>query len=346
MGTPLLDLEDLTVQYQLEDRWLTAVSNASFEIEQGEFFGLIGESGCGKSTLARALLGGLDDNGRIVSGTIRFDGTEIQNYSDSKFSSAIRMKNIAWIPQGSMNSLDPLMRVEEQAAKLAKTHTNLSAKEAKRRFHEMLDVIGIDEDRAADYPHQFSGGMQQRVLIALSLFLEPPLVICDEPTTALDVIMQDQIFDHLEEIQSETGISVLLITHDISVVFETCDRLATMHAGQLVETGTVQDVFEAPHHPYSILLQEAFPDVRYPDRQLEVIDGIPPKTFDEVDYCTFVDRCPWAVEECRQRAPDLEPVSGTGSESDQLVACVRKDEVLDLYCDEHPVPGETNVHDE
>jgi oligopeptide/dipeptide ABC transporter ATP-binding protein len=200
--------------------------------------------------------------------------------------------------------------------------------EALDQFREVFEIVGLQPDRIDDYPHQFSGGMQQRVIIALALFLDPSLIIADEPTTALDVIMQDQIFNYLDRVQEESDRSLLLITHDISVVFESCERMGVMHAGQMVERGTVTNIFDEPRHPYAILLQEAFPDIRQPKQELETIDGAPPKNLGEVDHCTFVDRCPWAVEECSARAPPMEQVDHG---ENHYAGCIRWDEVHEMY---------------
>lgn len=332
----ILDIDDLTIRYSTGNGDLTAVSNASFTIEQGDYFGLVGESGCGKSTIAKSIMGGLDHNGRIVSGTIRYKGKEIQNFSESELNEEIRWNEISWIPQGAMSSLDPLERVSDQAAEIAEVHTNLSRKDAVAKLRNLFNVVGLSPDRVSDYPHQFSGGMQQRALIALALFLEPSLLIADEPTTALDVIMQDQVFKYLDKIKEETNVGMLLITHDISLVFESCDEVAVMHSGQIAETGTTHEVYNKPHHPYTILLQEAFPDIRYPDRELESIQGNPPQNLGSVEYCTFVERCPWAVKECSEFAPQLENLNDRSNKEDSVggshkVACFRKDEVLKEY---------------
>lgn len=331
MNDPLLKIDDLTVQYETNSGDLTAVSNASFEIAEGEFYGLAGESGSGKSTLAKALIGGLDDNGKIDSGTIQYRGEEIQEYTESQFNEQLRSEEISWIPQGSMNSLDPLQRVSDQALEIADVHTDLSEQAALDKFEEMFEVVGLQKSRIDDYPHQFSGGMQQRAMIALALFLEPSLVIADEPTTALDVIMQDQIFKYFDDVKEKINTSLLLITHDISVIFESCDKVAIMHAGQVAETGDVVDVHQNPRHPYTILFKEAFPDIRYPDRELEIIEGYPPQNIGEVDYCSFVDRCPWATEECRESAPELNETS----DEDHRAACFRMDETDELYEQEY-----------
>jgi oligopeptide/dipeptide ABC transporter ATP-binding protein len=331
MTEPILEVEDLTIQYETSRGPLTAVSNVSFTVNDGEYFGLIGESGCGKTTMAKSIAGMLDSNGRIASGKIKFKGREIQDLSEKRLNQEIRWKEISWIPQSSMNSLDPLQRVSEQAIEIGKTHTDLSETEILRKFREMFNVVGLQESRISDYPHQFSGGMQQRAIIALSLFLEPSLLIADEPTTALDVIMQDQVLKYLDEIQEDTETSMVMITHDISVIFETCDRFGTMHAGQLAEIGPTVDLYDSPRHPYLILLKEAFPDYRFPDRQLQIIDGDPPQSIGDVDHCTFVDRCPWAVEECANKEPGLESVNNGETKSDHFVSCFRKDETRELY---------------
>jgi oligopeptide/dipeptide ABC transporter ATP-binding protein len=328
MTEPLLGVENLTVKYETANEDITAVSDASFTIERGEYFGLVGESGCGKTTLIKSLLGGLDDNGYIDSGTVRYKGEEIQDYTNRELNEEIRWKEIAWIPQGSMSSLDPLQRVDEQAAEIANVHTDMNHEEVRDRLEDLFDVVGLQESRISDYPHQFSGGMEQRALIAFALLLNPSLLVADEPTTALDVIMQDQVFKYLDEIRESQDTSMVLVTHDISVVFESCDKIAIMHAGQVAERGTVDDVFNNPRHPYSILLQEAFPDIRYPGRELEIIKGAPPQNLDDVDYCTFVERCPWAVDECETEAPPSESVAG---DAGHAVSCVRSDEILEMY---------------
>jgi oligopeptide/dipeptide ABC transporter ATP-binding protein len=331
MTTPLLEVDNLTIQYRTKQGPLTAVSDASFTIDAGEYYGFAGESGSGKTTLAKAIIGGLDDNGEIVSGTIKYRGEEIQDYSTRELNQKIRWKEISWIPQGAMNSLDPLQRVDEQALEIARTHTEMSKSEAMDRFREMFEIVGIQESRISDHPHQFSGGMQQRAMIALALFLEPSLIIADEPTTALDVIMQDQIFKYLDKIRETTETSMMLITHDISVIFESCDSISIMHGGQVAESGSCVDVYDTPRHPYSILLQNSFPDPRFLDRDLEVIEGDPPVQMGEINACTFAGRCPWAVDECRSGAPALESV--VAGDDDHQAACVRKDEVHELYED-------------
>lgn len=338
MSEPILEFENVDIRYRTQgDNYVHAVNDATFAIDENDYFGLVGESGCGKSTIADAIVGGLDDNGEITSGTIRFKGKEIQDYSESQFNKKVRWKEISVIPQSSMNSLDPVMKLSDQAIEMANYHTDLSNAEAIERLRELFDIVGLPESRIDDYPHQFSGGMQQRAIIAFALFLQPSLIIADEPTTALDVIMQDQILDYINELKEDWDISMLLITHDISVVFENCDSMAVMHGGQVAETGSVVDLFDRPRHPYSILLQNAFPDIRYPNRELAVIEGHPPQLQDKPDFCTFADRCPWAIAECHDGAPGPQPAEG---DEGHLAWCIRADEMAELAAEHLEGPSD------
>lgn len=338
---PVLEVEDLTIQYETADGTITAVTEASFEVGRHEYFGLAGESGCGKSTIVKSILGILDENGKIESGAIRYKGQEIQDYSQKELNEQVRWKEIAYIPQSSMDSLDPLKRIDAHAIEIAQAHTDLGADAVRDRLSEMFEVVGIPVDRMSDYPHQFSGGMQQRAIIALSLFLEPTLLIADEPTTALDVIMQDQILKYMDRIKSEGEISMIMITHDISLIFETCDLMAIMHSGQIAEIGAVTTLYDSPRHPYSILLQEAFPSIEDRTRTLETIDGHPPQLTEEPEYCTFVDRCPWVVSECRNFKPELESIDT--EHTTHSVACFRQGEIRQLY-DQYTARGD--IHGE
>ncbi len=328
MSDPILEIDGLDIHYETKGEPVRAVTDATFEIDQGEYYGLVGESGSGKSTLAKSIIGGLDRNGGVAGGEIRYKGTPIQDYSETELSEKIRWKEISLIPQGSMNSLDPIMKLSDQAIELAQTHTDWDKEEALDRFKDLFEVVGLPEERINDYPHQFSGGMQQRAIIALALFLEPSLIIADEPTTALDVIMQDQILKYLDDIKEKEDVSMLMITHDISVVFETCDSMSVLHGGQVAESGSVENVFDMPRHPYSIMLKQAFPDIRFPDRDLGIIEGQPPQLREEVSYCTFADRCPWAEEACREAAPPL--VESDVGDTDHEVGCIRHDEMGEL----------------
>jgi oligopeptide/dipeptide ABC transporter ATP-binding protein len=331
MSESILEFEDVTIQYSTAKGALTAVSNASFELGLNEYLGLVGESGCGKSTMAKAIIGALDSNGRVTSGKIRYKGKELQDMTEEEYNEEIRWKEIAWIPQNAMESLDPLQKISTQAVKIGKVHTDLPEDEILDRFRHLFDIVGLPENRITDYPHEFSGGMQQRAIIALALFLRPSLIIADEPTTALDVIMQDQVLKYLDGIKEESDTSMVMITHDISLVFETCDKIALMHSGQVVESGGVREVYYEPRHPYTILLQRAFPDHRYPDQELSKIEGHPPETIGEVDYCSFADRCPWAIEECHAQEPPASPVNKQQNKDiAHNVSCVRMDEIREL----------------
>ena len=343
MSTPILEVTDLTIQYSTDSGPVTAVSDASFSIDEGEYFGLVGESGCGKSTVARAVIGGLDDNGEITSGTIRVNGEEIQDYTTEEMNDRIRWKNVSFIPQSSMNNLDPLLRIEKQAQKLADIHSDMSPEEASERLGEMFEIVGLSKNRISDYPHQFSGGMQQRAVIAMALFLDPDLIVADEPTTALDVIMQDQMFKYLDEVRADLDTSMMLITHDMSLIYENCDKLAIMHSGQVAEYGYTDDVLAEPRHPYSIQLKQAFPDVHNPDKELTTVEGSPPQMMGDVDYCTFAERCPWAVEECSEHAPSQQEI---GDDDLHTAACFKLDEVYrDEYGEGQSMQGQHNRSD-
>lgn len=327
MSDPLLEIDDVTIRYETAEGDLTAVSDASLTVEHGEFFGLVGESGCGKSTLAHSIIGALDDNGKVTSGQIRYQGREIQSLSERELNHNVRWKEVSYIPQNALDGLDPLQRIREKAWEIANIHTDMSKGDTLERLRELFRILGLQEERIAAYPHELSGGMQQRAVIALALLLEPKLIIADEPTTALDVIMQDQVFDYLEEVQDDFDVSILLITHDISVVFESCHRMAILHAGQVAEVGKTTEIYDEPLHPYSIMLQDAFPDIRFPGQDLGVVKGYPPELYGDVEYCTFADRCPWAVEGCRNGVPALEAIEGDES-TDHVAACIRKHENL------------------
>lgn len=335
MARPMLEVSDLTIEYDTPTGPITAVSGVSFSIDEGEYFGLVGESGCGKSTIVDAILGILDSNGSVIDGRIVYNGEEIQQYSNERLNQEIRWKEIAWIPQGSMNSLDPTQRIDKKVLELAHLHTDLSSEEAIRKFKSLLDIVGIQGDRIYSYPHQLSGGMKQRTIIALALFLDSSLIIADEPTTALDVITQDQILKYIDQVKEDLEVSMLLITHDISLVFESCEHMAIMHSGQIAEHGPVYDVYESPYHPYSIALQDSLPDYRFPDKDLAEIDGDPPQLRGEVDYCTFVDRCPYAVAACHEETPPMEQVS-----QDHFVACYQKAEAHRQYQRRNYASGE------
>jgi peptide/nickel transport system ATP-binding protein len=296
-----------------------AVDGASLSVPQGSLVGLVGESGCGKTTLGRALIGVMAKTASITGGRILFNGRDLAALPAGE-RRGMRWRSIAFVPQSAMNSLDPVYRIEDQFREILCQRGGMSQAAASRRARELFDLIGIDTNRLRDYPHQFSGGMRQRVAIALALALEPSLIVADEPVTALDVIVQRQILDVLRGLRDRLGVSVILITHDISVVAYACDRVAVMYAGKVVEEGSVQEVLTAPAHPYTMGLSNAFPDLTGKLSELIPIEGDPPDLKAPPFGCRFVPRCPFSLPECRLTVTPIELAPR------RLVACVRHHE--------------------
>ena len=319
----LLEVDDVKITYQMPGDDVHAVNNVSFSIDEGDNYGLVGESGCGKSTLAKSVLGLLDDNGEVRSGSIRFDGRELIDLSEREWQS-VRWEDIAYIPQSAMDSLDPVMSVGAQIRQAIRKHRDDSKAKANERVAEVFEMVGLDPDRTNDYPHQFSGGMRQRVTIAMALALDPDLIIADEPTTGLDVIVQDKILDKLMELQEELGSSLLLITHDVGVVAETCDEVSVLYGGKVMEQGDTDRVFRNPTNPYSMGLKNAFPEVDEFDEQAISIPGSLPDLTEEPTSCVFSNRCPFATEECEQSHPELVEAN------EQLSACHHVDEADEM----------------
>lgn len=304
----MLEITDLEVHYDSQNGTVEAVDDVSLELQQGENLGIVGESGCGKSTLAKAILGVLPSNGYINEGSIEFRGTDLTELPNRK-RREYKWEEISLIPQSAMNALDPVYTVREQIVEAIDLHRP-HEENPDRIVDEMFELVGLDPERADQYPHQFSGGMRQRAMIAMSLALDPALVLADEPTTALDVIMQDQILKRIASIQEAINSSMLIITHDVAVVAETCDRVAVMYAGEIVEEGPVERIFGEAYHPYTIGLQNAFPNIETPGRDLVSIPGYPPTLEDPPTGCRFAERCPMATETCRSEAPPMEDLGG------------------------------------
>ncbi|WP_254546636.1 ABC transporter ATP-binding protein [Halomarina pelagica] len=303
MTGTLLDVDDLEVYYETEDGPAQAVDGVSFSLEEGENLGIVGESGCGKTTLAKAIIGILPDAGYVNGGSIRFKGEDLTELSRRQ-RRRYQWEEISMIAQSAMNSLDPVYTIREQIVEAIEAHRPGTGRvESTRIVTEMFELVGLDPDRADDYPHQFSGGMRQRAMIAMALALDPALVLADEPTTALDVIMQDQILKRIGEIQDRINSSMLVITHDVSVVAETCDRVIVMYAGKIAEEGPVEEIFGSPYHPYTIGLKRAFPNIRKREQDLMSIAGYPPELVDPPSGCRFAARCPLATDRCRSEAP-------------------------------------------
>ena len=324
---PLLAVEDAVVNYRTSAGDLTAVDGISFEIGEDEIFGLVGESGCGKSTVAQAILGLLPRNGEVTSGSIRFRGVELHNL-DKREMDALRWENISLISQGAMNALNPVNRISAQIIEAIQAHRDTSKDGARERVAELFEIVGLDPDRMDDYPHQFSGGMKQRAYIAMALALNPDLIIADEPTTALDVIVQDQILKRLKDLRDELGISVVIISHDISVIAETCNRLGVMYSGKLMEYGDLREIFATPYNPYTLGLQNAFPSLRGDQQDLISIPGSPPDIADLPNGCRFMQRCPFSTQECATQHPPLESVG-----HDHASACYHHDHVEQMRND-------------
>ena len=302
----LLDVQDLEVTYSThpeEDGNVHAVNGVSFSIDEGVNYGLAGESGSGKSTVAEAILGLLPDNGQVVGGEARFKGRDLTSLSPSERRDVL-WEEIAYIPQSAMDSLDPVMTTGAQIRQAIQKHRNVSKAKARDRVRELFDLVGLDADRIDDYPHEFSGGMRQRVTIAMALALEPDLIIADEPTTGLDVIVQDKIVDTILDIQDRIDSSLLLITHEIGVIAETCDDLSILYGGKVMEQGSVDNVLINPTNPYTMGLKNSFPEIDDTDDPVS-IPGSPPNLDSPPTSCVFRDRCPFATPECDDSHPDF-----------------------------------------
>ncbi|MBX3029431.1 MAG: ABC transporter ATP-binding protein [Chloroflexi bacterium] len=300
----LLEVRDLVVEFTLGDgRIARVVDGVDLDLDAGEALGLVGESGCGKTTTALAIARLLPANGRIARGTVRLDGQDLTALDDAAFRDR-RWTDISVIFQGAMNALNPVRRVGDQVAEPILIHEPTTTREAaRRRVAELFELVGISPDRLREYPHQFSGGMRQRVMIAMALACRPRLVIGDEPTTALDVMVQAQILELLERLRRELGLALILITHDLSVVAETCDRTLVMYAGRLAETGPVERLHGGPLHPYSLRLLRSVPDLSGERRLPAGIPGQPPSPESPVSGCRFHPRCDRAMAQCVTDVP-------------------------------------------
>jgi peptide/nickel transport system ATP-binding protein len=286
-----------------------AVSDVSFTLDKEESLGLAGESGCGKSTTAMSIMKLIRPPGRIADGKVLFEGEDLVPKTEAEMRH-IRGKKISMVFQGVSNALNPVFKLGDQLAEAVLNHERISKDEALKRAQDILDLVGIDRSRINNYPHEFSGGMKQRIMIATALICNPNVVIADEPTTALDVISQGQVLKLIDDLQSKLGLSLLLITHDLSVIAEVCDKLAIMYAGKIAEYGEVATVLESPLHPYSEALVHAFPPLKGAKRRLESIPGSPPVLINPPSGCRFHPRCPHAMDVCRTEDPRLTEVKG------------------------------------
>jgi len=309
---PLLEVRHLRVEFPTRRATLVALDDVSFDIAPGEILGVVGESGAGKSRTGAAIIGLLDPPGRVASGEIRFEGKRIDNLSYEAMRK-LRGRHIGAIFQDPLTSLNPLYTVGRQLIETIQTHLPLSADEARTRAIRLLQETGIPAAAARidQYPHQFSGGMRQRVVIALALAGEPKLIVADEPTTALDVSIQAQIISLLKRLCKDHGAAVMLVTHDMGVIAETCDRVAVMYAGRIVEIGPVHDVIHAPAHPYTVGLMGSIPAMDEDRERLLQIDGAMPRLNAIPTGCAFNPRCPKVFDRCRTARPELLAVAAT-----------------------------------
>ena len=305
-NVPLLEVRNLRIEFPTRRGTLVAVDDVSFHIDPGEVLGVVGESGAGKSLTGAAVIGLLDPPGRIASGEIRLAGRRIDNLPDNQMR-RIRGKEIGAIFQDPLTSLNPLYSISRQLVETIRTHTDMTARQARARALELLQAVGIPaaEERLDSYPHEFSGGMRQRVVIALALAVNPRLVIADEPTTALDVSIQAQIIALLKKLCREFGTAIMLVTHDMGVIAEAADRVAVMYAGRLVEIGPVADVIRDARHPYTDGLMGAIPAIGTSAERLTQIDGAMPRLTEIPAGCAFHPRCPKAFDRCMAERPDL-----------------------------------------
>ena len=305
----LLSVEKLKVTYKLERAEVLAINDISFSIKEGEIVGIVGESGCGKTTVAKALLGILPANGRISQGHINYKDWDLAKLSEEEMR-RVRWKEIAMIPQSAMNSLNPVYSVGNQIVEAIQVHEKTSYKAAWARAEETFALVGLEAKRLKAYPHQLSGGMRQRAVIAMALILRPGLIIADEPTTALDVLVQDRILKEIIAIQRKIQNSMVFITHDIGVVAETCHRVIVMYAGRIAEVGDAGTIFSKPCHPYTMGLQNAFPKISDIEQDLISIPGYPPSLINPPQRCLFAERCPFAGDICWAQIPlekEVEP---------------------------------------
>jgi len=324
----LLEVKDLTTHFFTQDGVVKAVDGISYTLAEGEVLGVVGESGCGKSVHALSIMRLVaNPPGRIVAGEILFEGENLLNMDDSEMRH-IRGNRIAMVFQEPMTSLNPVLTIGRQLTETLELHQKMARREARTRAAELLQTVGIpdSESRLSDYPHQFSGGMRQRVMIAMALSCNPRLIIADEPTTALDVTIQAQILELMRDLAVEFGTAMVIITHNLGVVARYAHRVVVMYAGKIVETGTAHDIYRNPRHPYTIALLNSVPRLDATERvRLDAIEGLPPDLVDLPQGCSFAPRCKYAYERCTQETPVL-----VETDTNHTSACWRHDELTEL----------------
>ncbi len=317
----LLEVKDLTIHFQTEDGSVKAVNGITFDVDQGKTLGLVGETGAGKTTTALGILRLVPEPGKILEGSISYKGKDILTM-DEKEVLDLRGNEISMIFQDPMTALNPVMTVGDQIAEVILRHQDCSKAEAQQRMIEMLGKVGISGDRAGDYPHQFSGGMKQRIVIAMALACNPKLLLADEPTTALDVTIQAQVMSMINDLKREFGTSMVLITHDLGIVAESCDTVAIMYAGRIVEYGDLEAIFDHTAHPYTKGLFGSIPRLDLDTERLQPIQGLMPDPINLPTGCSFHPRCPYATEACSGQVPELREIA-----NGHLVRCINAEQI-------------------
>lgn len=310
-GTELLNVKDLVVEFTSGGKVVHAVNGVSFSLNKGETLGLVGETGAGKTTIAKSILHILPDRAaKICGGSIELEGQDMFQLKERELRS-IRGNKISMIFQDPMTALDPVYTVGDQIAEAIGLHEKLTKKQAAEKAVKMLEMVGIPGERAGEYPHQFSGGMKQRVVIAMALACNPELLLADEPTTALDVTIQAQVLDMMNKLKSELDTSMILITHDLGIIAEMCDKVAVIYAGEIVEMGTAEELFDHYAHPYTEGLFGSLPNMNDTSTRLKPIPGLMPDPTDLPKGCAFAPRCPYKTEQCDEVKPEMRTLDGT-----------------------------------
>ncbi len=313
---PVLEVRNLKMYYSTELGPVKAVDDISFTLNQGESIGFVGESGCGKTSVSMSIMKLLAENANIVGGSVYFKGKDIVKLNEVEMNK-IRWAGIAMIFQAAMNSLNPVYKVGDQIIEPILTHEpNVTFEDARARVAELYKLVGLDPKRMDNYPHEYSGGMKQRAIIAMSLACNPDMIIADEPTTALDVIVQDLILKEMARIQKKLNMSMIYISHDIAVIAEVAEKIAIMYAGKIVEFSDSTTIFKNPAHPYTVGLMSSFPSIKGEKKKLVTIPGEPPNLLNAPDNCRFAPRCPFATKECWEKMPQYEEIS-----PNHFVAC-------------------------
>ena len=321
----LLNIENLRTYYRIKDGLVKAVDGVSLSVQEDEVFGLAGESGCGKSTLIRTIMRLVPQTAAVEADELTYRGQDLLALSDREYRDKILWREISLVPQSAMASLNPVYRVGEQIAEVIQTHTSMDKHQLAERIATLFKGVGLQPQLAKNYPHEFSGGMRQRAMIAMSLALDPGLIIMDEPTTGLDVLVQERILRELKAIRERSKAAIFLITHDISVIAEMSDRIGIMYAGRIMEQAEAVELFNEPFHPYTLGLKNAFPSIQALERELISIPGSPPNLAGEIPGCVFAFRCPFKISDCeKQRPPDLE------IRPNHFVHCIRTDHVQEF----------------